>query len=141
MTLLLPTVIGSATQDAEILLHPTLQLGKQSQLLSVIPTSRQKDILGSGTFPNPYDANTDRWLRLRYDPVNQTTISINTASNPITPNLVRFESIRCIGSVSGTDKIQADYRIYSTTDFRLVIPSDCRLTMYTETAYPLRQGF
>ena len=127
MTLLLPTVIGSATQDAEILLHPTLQLEKQSQLLSVIPTSRQKDILGSGTFPNPYDANTDRWLRLRYDPVNQTTISINTASNPITPNLVRFESIRCIGSVSGTDKIQADYRIYSTTDFRLVIPSDCRL--------------
>ena len=65
---------------------------------------------------------------LDIDPVNQTTISIiNTASNPITPNLVRFESIRCIGSVSGTDKIQADYRIYSTTDFRLVIPSNCRL--------------
>ena len=127
MNLLLPTVIGSATQDAEILLHPALQLEKQGQLLSVIPTSRQKDIRGSGTFPNPYDANTDRWLRLRYDPVNQTTISINTALNPITPNLVRYESIRCIGSVSGTDKIQADYRIYSTTDFRLVIPSDCRL--------------
>ena len=120
LSLSLPTVPSSTAQDAEVFLDPALQLIDRSGGVSIIPivkTTQSADPQRKSSGLPQIDS--DRWMRLRYDPVNQPSLSIKKNEGHRDINVIWKERIRCIGSIGGSEQLHAEYHFYSSAEFEV----------------------
>jgi len=130
--LLLPTCLGSTSQDAEVFLDPAFVLVGRSDGVSVVPNT---DNLGADYFQIAGKSSAssffNRWMRLRYDPVNQPSIEISSEKRRDAVNLVWKERVKCVASVNGADQLHAEYHLRSNTNLEIKTPDGWDLVSHS----------
>ena len=137
----LPTILGSTAQDAEVFLGPSLQLTARTSGISIIPVIET-------VFSNPFQSQaaqtaqppSNRWVRLRYDPVNQPSISLKPVNNQNDINVVWKERVRCISSLGGTESLHAEYDFLSNAELQITTPQGWDLVSVVRSGELVERG-
>ena len=124
----LPSVLGAASQDADVYLHPSFEILNRSDAVSVVPSIQVTGSASNSDHEKLFtDITSDRWVRLRYDAVEQPSIRIRVDQRERDINVVWNEQVRLISSVMGADQLNAKYHFYSAAPIGIISPPDFKL--------------
>lgn len=138
LTLSLPAVPGAASQQSEVHVGPGLVIARKSRAVQRVPFG--KTALERFEVDSPLSAgiqDPSQVSRLRYDAVEQPSLTLAPSSVPPDVTIVWREQIRVIASSRGTDLIEATYHVSPAADFQIDYEPDLQLTSITRDGVPV----
>ncbi len=149
----LPSVPGAASQDSDVLIDAGLMVSDRPRAVQLVPLSPE-DLLRAGNGWSPSSAldlsatsaidptavvpvSSRGWTRLRYDAVEQPSVTLATIDNNPDVTIVWREQVRVIASSRGTDRVEATYTVSPAAPFRIVSDPELQLTSVLRDGVPV----
>ena len=124
----LPTVSGAASQEARASIGAGLLVTQKSRSVQLVPPQ----ILPSDKNASPVDIT-----RIRYDAVEQPSITVARSDVSPSVSIVWREQIRVIASSRGTDRIEASYRVSPTEALEIQYEPELQLASVSRDGLPV----
>ncbi|MGB7347124.1 MAG: hypothetical protein WBD20_23075, partial [Pirellulaceae bacterium] len=140
LTVTLPSAIGAASQEAEIIIGSGLELTHRDPSVQRVPMSTPANLetsadvvslSSSGSFPPSSGFNESESIRLRYNPVKNSRIVISKLQADPNVSLIWQHQISLTASSRGTDSIRGLFKVSAKRPIKIQYEPNMRLVSLT----------
>jgi hypothetical protein len=134
----LPTVPGATSQQSEVQIGPGIITKRKSPSVQRVPFGKLAISRLENQSPQPFTGTEPSQIkRLRYDAVEQPSLTIAASLSQPEVTVVWREQVRVIASSRGSDLIEAVYRVTPAADFKIEYDPDLQLSSIVRDGVPV----
>ncbi len=131
----LPNVLGTASQESEVIVGEGLRVGRMDASIQRVPLIFNAD--SEVTTEVDSVANRVAAVRLRYDAAKKPWIEIQRSVSDPNIGIVWQQDIELTASSRGADSIQGTFLVSSSKEIKIVYEPDLRLVSLTHNGNPI----
>ncbi|MDG2221027.1 MAG: hypothetical protein P8L85_06590 [Rubripirellula sp.] len=134
----LPAVPGATSQQSEVQLGPGIVTKRKSPSVQRVPFGKLAIARFQNQSPQPFAvADPSQVERLRYDAVEQPSLTIAASLSQPDVTVVWREQVRVIASSRGSDLVEAIYRVTPAADFQIDYDPELQLSSVVRDGAPV----